>query len=305
MSIFISIASYRDTELIPTIDDCLSKAKDPDNLFFGICWQHGEEEQLPDAIKRDSRFRILDIDWRESRGVCWARSEIMKSWNHEDHYLQIDSHHRFASHWDTKLIEFAALTSSRKPVLTTYCPSYSPEKNCPVDTPATVMEFDYFTPDGIIMCKPGYLKAGGRILAPLPARFLSAHFLFAPGSFVREVPYNPRLYFHGEEITLAIRAYSWGYDLFHPHKPLLWHEYTRKHRRKHWDDHLGGASIELPWADRDRQSREIVCQFLKKADANEFGCGPARSLEQYCEFAGIDLAAQTVLGEWWRDKVRD
>jgi hypothetical protein len=26
------------------------------------------------------------------------------------------------------------------------------------------------------------------------------------------------------------------YDLFSPHKVIAWHEYTRKYRRKHWDD---------------------------------------------------------------------
>jgi hypothetical protein len=35
--IFVQIASYRDPELVPTIKDCISKAKNPENLVFGIC----------------------------------------------------------------------------------------------------------------------------------------------------------------------------------------------------------------------------------------------------------------------------
>jgi hypothetical protein len=46
----------------------------------------------------------------------------MRLWNGEDHFLQIDSRHRFAPHWDEKLIAGAEVTGSEKPILTTYCP---------------------------------------------------------------------------------------------------------------------------------------------------------------------------------------
>ena len=62
-----------------------------------------------------------------------------------------------------------------------------------------------------------------------------------------EVPYDPELYFHGEEITLAIRAFTHGYTLFHPPEHVLWHEYTRYYRQKHWDDHVRACGIEFEW----------------------------------------------------------
>jgi Glycosyltransferase (GlcNAc) len=44
MAIFVSIAAYRDPELVPTVRDCLATAAHPDQLRFGICWQHGSED---------------------------------------------------------------------------------------------------------------------------------------------------------------------------------------------------------------------------------------------------------------------
>ena len=38
--IFVSIASYRDKELIKTVNSCLSKAKNPENIKIGICWKY-------------------------------------------------------------------------------------------------------------------------------------------------------------------------------------------------------------------------------------------------------------------------
>jgi hypothetical protein len=72
-SIFVSIASYCDPQLVPTVRDCLEKARHPEQLRFGICWQHASDEELPDWFCGD-RFNVLDVDCRESRGANWARA---------------------------------------------------------------------------------------------------------------------------------------------------------------------------------------------------------------------------------------
>jgi len=293
LTIFISIASYRDPELVPTIQDCLSKARDPSRLRFGVCWQHGEDERLPPAIKDDVRIRILDVDWRESKGACWARAQIMSLWEGEDYFLQIDSHHRFAEDWDAKLIQNGMVSGSSKPILTTYCPAYVPGDEDKRRNSPTRMDFDYFTEDGIALFKPAFLDVEPN-WRPVKARFVSGHFLFAQGSFVQEVPYDPHLYFLGEETTLAIRAYTWGYDLFHPTEALLWHEYSRSNRRKHWDDHVEGAPVERVWYERDRDSRERIRRFLTAPSLGPLGCGGLRTFEQYCAYAGIDFIHRKV-----------
>src|SRR5271157_2997567 len=94
MTIFVSIAAYRDPELAPTIRDCICRARSPGDLRFGICWQHADDEPAPPDFA-DPRLRVLDVPWHDSRGACWARAEIMKLWDGEDFFLQIDSHHRF------------------------------------------------------------------------------------------------------------------------------------------------------------------------------------------------------------------
>jgi hypothetical protein len=237
----------------------------------------------------DPRFRVLDVDWRDSRGACWARAEIMRLWRGEPYFLQIDSHHRFARDWDVRLIHHAARTSSRKPLLTTYCPMYEPGLKAALPDEPTQMDFDYFTKEGIPMFKPSEISFGKGPPRPIRARFVSGHFLFTLGSFVQEVPYDPNLYFHGEEITMAIRAYTWGYDLFHPPDVLLWHEYSRDNRRKHWDDHGDSGAVKISWDKRDDFSKSKVCRFLAAPYTGEFACGPFRTAAQYEAYAGISL----------------
>jgi hypothetical protein len=293
MTIFVSVASYRDPELIPTLHDCIRMARYPGDLRFGVCWQHGPEEPHPlDRISLASPIRLFDVLYQNSRGACWARAEIQKLYNGEDFYLQIDSHHRFVPDWDATLLNQMERTQAARPVLSTYAAAYSlvdMRLNLANGDLPTVMRLDKITPDGVVL-----FQAHSMNLAPLPtrARFISGHFLFAPGSIVHDVPYDPELYFTGEEITLAVRAFTHGYDLFHPSQHVLWHEYTRSARAKHWDDHVS-ANGRFPWHLRDVDSKRKVRKFLTDRPIGMFGCGPARTVVDYERYSGLDFTNWT------------
>ena len=291
--IFISIAAYRDPELGPTIEDCLAKAHFPDRLRFGVCWQHGDNESPPPCFKI-GHVQVIGVPWRESQGACWARAEIMKLWSGEDWYLQLDSHHRFARDWDVKLLRQAERSGSAKPLITTYAPPYRPGQSGLVGGEPCRMEFDRFSEDGIPGFRPGHFAGWRRRAGPARGRYVSAHFLFAPGSFVRDVPYDPDLYFTGEEITLAVRAFTHGYDLFEPSRVILLHEYTREGRRKHWDDHLKSNGVRLAWHQRDAPSRAKVQRLLCDPWVGRDGCGDLRSLRDYETYAGIDFGRRRI-----------
>ncbi|MCF3574882.1 UDP-N-acetylglucosamine-transferase [Planktothrix agardhii] len=50
--IFLHLAAYRDSELIPTLKDALKKAHRPEKITFGIVWQFipGEDENITGKI---------------------------------------------------------------------------------------------------------------------------------------------------------------------------------------------------------------------------------------------------------------
>jgi hypothetical protein len=96
MKIFVQIASYRDPQLIPTIKNMLDQAKNPKNLVLSIARQFHPEDGFDDLseYENDERFKILNIDYKESKGVCWARYLTQQQYNDEEYTLQIDSHMR-------------------------------------------------------------------------------------------------------------------------------------------------------------------------------------------------------------------
>ena len=176
--IFVSIAAYRDPQLVPTVVDCIGKASHPDRLRFGICWQRGEEEARPPFLE-DPRFQVLEMNWRHSRGACWARAEIMKLWRGEDWFLQVDSHCRFAAGWDATLLRAMQETGSEKPILSTYATPFTPGENEVLLGGPLQVAFQSFTPEGILQLKPAAFPDSRKPGRPVRARFLSAGFLFA------------------------------------------------------------------------------------------------------------------------------
>ena len=298
-TIFVQIASYRDPELVPTIRDCIVKAKHPEHLRFGIAWQHSEEDVWDnlDEFKEDSRFSIIDIPYKESNGACWARNKIQQLYNDEKYTLQLDSHHRFVQNWDVEcinMIEQLQNDGYKKPLLTSYIPSYDPENDPDgrVQIPWK-MNFDRFIPEGAIFFIPAGIDNYKNLQSPIPGRFYSAHFAFTLGQFCKEVPHDPNYYFHGEEISIAVRAYTWGYDIFHPHKIVAWHEYTRKNRTKQWDD-------DKTWWEKNSKSHLRNRKLFgmdgeaQDIDFGIYGFGTKRTLQQYERYAGINFKKRAV-----------
>jgi len=296
VKIFISIASYRDPELLPTIRDCIANAKKPENLRFSIAWQRDEKETLAE-FTNDKRFKIIDIPYQESKGTCWARSRIQENYDGEKYHLQLDSHHRFIKHWDAECIQMIKdlqAKGHKKPLLTGYISSFNPSNDPAerINTPWK-MNFDRFIPEGAVFFLPASIDDYKDRTSPVPSRFVSAHFIFTLGKWIEEVPYDPFYYFHGEEINLAVRSYTWGYDLFHPHKVIAWHEYTRRGRTKHWDDIKEWGDLNSKSHSRNRKLFEMDGE-KKDIDFGKYDFGKKRSVAEYEKYAGICFKKRAV-----------
>ena len=335
-TLFVQIASYRDPELIPTLHDLVNRAEFPCRLRIVVSWQHGTDETLggfflegfqkwrlqPDQPfcvhtfdLRGATVELIDIPHELSQGACWARNLIQQRYQEETYTLQLDSHHRFVPHWDTQLIAMQEQLRARspKPLLTAYLPAYTPAAPHPGDQGASAalgMRFDRFTPESPIFFRAFELPEWQSLPEPVPARFYSGHFTFADGSFAREVQHDPEYFFHGEEISLAVRAYTHGYALYHPHRNLARHEYSREGRPKFWDDHDGNARdagrVSQAWWERNARSLARNRALFGMEDASapaaeapeaKYGFGQARTLADYEAYAGISFSDRAVQPE--------
>jgi hypothetical protein len=252
--------------------------------------------------KDKKNFTILDIPYEDSKGVCWARSLLQKEYKGETYTLQLDSHHRFIKDWDDvliKMIKGLQKKGHKKPLLSTYLPSYFPEKDPEGRTMEPwILNIERFLPEGAVFLRPSGLPNWQKQKSPWPSRFLSGHFIFTLGEFNREVPYDPNFYFHGEETSLAVRAFTHGYDLFSPHKIVAWHEYTREGSARHWDDHSS-------WPEKDKKSyarfRALFGMGNSDEDLTGYGFGSVRTLQDYEKYAGLNFSKRQIHEETLRE----
>ena len=299
MKIFIQIASFCDPQLPVTIEDCIKNAKKPENLVFSIARQYNSDDQSDslEKWKDDTRFKVVNIPHKESKGVCWARNLVQQQYDGEKYTLQIDSHMRFTPNWDETLIKIVKdlqKKGHKKPLLTGYVPSFNPE-NDPAERIQEPwrMVFDRFIPEGAVFFLPETIPNWKELNSPVPARFYSAHFCFTLGEFSKEVQHNPEYYFHGEEISIGVRAFTHGYDLFHTHRVVIWHEYTRKGRTKQWD-------VDKEWVIKNNHShftnRKLFGMdgLTQEGHEGKYGFGNVRTLRDYEEYSGLLFSERSI-----------
>ncbi|MFO0389798.1 MAG: GlcNAc-transferase family protein [Alphaproteobacteria bacterium] len=298
--IFVQIAAYRDPDCQWTVKDLFDKAAHPERIFVGICWQYVKEE---DAIcfevpyPRPDQVRVHEVDARQGKGVCWARNLTQQLWDGEEFTLQIDSHMRFEPGWDNLFIDMWQQCENKKAILTCY-----PEGFEPPDKVERAWVFgmcaDRFSEHGILLMrgKPAFSTKQPLPEKPIAGAFASACVLFGPSSIIQDVPYDPNLYFFGEEISLAVRLWTHGYELFHPNKPVIYHDWNRGKRKTHFSDHKDWTVQNNKSYARVRHMLGVVQSVDTEItkDLNVYGLGTARTLEEYQEYSGVNFAAQTI-----------
>lgn len=303
-SIFVSVASYCDPLLRFTLASARSQASRPERLFFGVVEQAaaGQAMRLDDEWSR-AHLRFTRIDALEARGPCWARALAMALYRGEDWFLQVDSHTWFEPGWDDRLLRWGqwAVQAQPRSLLTCYPNPFRWVDGAPVALPVTQQVLAFVVSDSAQFgdADPvlGFECVPVETRAPVPGFHIAAGCLFAPGRIVEELPYDPRLYFHGEEQAFALRAWTRGWQILHVPGMPMYHLYTAPGappRPLHWspeeDERRAVRSAALDAAARQR----LRALLWEGADLGVYGLGAERSLADYAAFSGIDYAARRI-----------
>lgn len=265
-TIFVSIASYRDSELQWTVKDLIEKAKYPNRIKIGICWQYDPQSDYQSCFSKhnytnqskDVEIREVHVHYNQARGPIYARHLIQQyCFQNEDFYFQIDSHMRFVQDWDTIIVSQLQQCEHQyrkgKCLLSTYPLGYELPNKIPNDKVLTVLcaksffvsekigEFgEYVMPR---LCGRVILDSSS-ISKPFQSLFYAAGFHFSRGSQIKEVPVIPSddniesydYLFFGEEFLFLKRLYYNSYRIFTPSQVILYHLWQRDYRATIFED---------------------------------------------------------------------
>lgn len=294
------MASYRDPETFMTVSDLLAKAKYPERVYVGILSQIDRRTEFKFLSSFGRRIRQEVMDYRDSKGVCWARSRILTKLREQEEYvLQIDSHSRFKPGWDVTLLNMYSQLGKRNAVITYYPPNYTP--NQPInynENPYIYFVIKEFRDPGIPRFSSGILPRAVKPINECGTIGIAGGSIFGHRSVFDTVPYDPNLYFFGEEPSYALRLYTHGIDVYAPTESYMYHYYNImdrtnvRDRTLHWEDHVAKVNHHNRISyDRLRYLFQIgpVTNIANLIDIQKYGLGTYRTLPQWESRLGINL----------------
>jgi hypothetical protein len=296
-SIFIQLASYHDYELPHTILDAISKSSGKYKINFGVHHNYFEVDdvELPDL----PNVKIQRSKAPHNLGMGISRGIAHRFYDGENYYLQVDAHTRFRENWDenyVSMIKHYKALGFEKPLLTSYPKNYWYEGDTiamDADWGVSCISFEEdkekFMRDRI----PSQM-AWAALRRNIFSRSVSGGSIFAVGPFIEP---NEDVHSIGEEILIAARAYTNGYDLLIPTEGQLAHlYYDHKNppinkRRMVWLDFP-----ELATSFEAKGSQEVRRIFSDNLVSSKH-FGTERTLADFEVFAGLDFTTGIVIDQ--------
>lgn len=295
-TIFVSCAAYRDKELTKTLHSLIDNADNPEDLYIGVLSQDGRHDH-PDLSFVDN-LRYEKIHYKHAKGAGYARKKVMELYQGEDYFFQIDSHMRFAPHWDTEMLTMHTQTATEagteKVILSQFPAPYEPytdgteglvlgDKDYWDDVSWTTVVYTYYG------AWAGHRNVIEDKSKPHKSHTVLAAMIFAPGTFVEEIPYDERITFMGEELCIAIRAYTRGWEIYAPNKMLMWHYYNRT-GPKVWSQ-IDDTTRPYKWKDLEWESKKVQQRVLLGIEQGIYGIGDIDRYFEYQKMVDIDFAS--------------
>ncbi|RNF07357.1 UDP-GlcNAc:polypeptide N-acetylglucosaminyltransferase [Trypanosoma rangeli] len=283
-------------------------------------------------------IRVRHINSHSAFGPTYGRYMAMLLYRGEDYTLVLDSHNRFVYAWDTRIVAMQLALQHPKAVLSHYPESYDETKGTEFKWERTTTAYlcqakflesaGYLRLIGILIDDASSFKRNARhvrpyylpqlnldpnVVRPLPQPWAAGGFIFANASIMREVPFDLHLphIFDGEEVMYSVRLWTHGYDIYSPKRGICYHFYGRPKEPKLWNEAHRWYTVQahsrrrIQYLLRARVKGVDVLRVPKNTqdpvvmvDADRYGTGRLRSVEEWYKFAGADPVQYVLDGRW-------
>lgn len=285
--IYVNVCSYRDRLLAPTLESLLETESGRNQITYGVFEQTRLEDSLQTKhphLATHPRVRYKRIDPEFSDGVVWARCINSMQVYDEDFQYQIDSHMLFDKDWDHQLIldynHACKVANTDKVLLTSGTKNYDLDgdritKHTLTDDITVKLGYFQFDKDLRLHAHGPWVPATNTVT---PAIHICAGNFFAPVKWIKEVGYNTKIFFEGEEQIFVITSILAGYHIFHHRKIKVYH-YLRS------ANHESKQTIN-PVADQKKLQKNI--ERSKKEIVDYIYSLSEEQLEHYRRITGVD-----------------
>jgi hypothetical protein len=294
--ILVSMIAYREKNLAQSVRSCYDSADNPENLYFSVVAEQGREDlhENLDFISEDQiTYRKYDLS--EYRGVLWSRHKTTEVDFEYDYILYTCGHNLFAQGWDTLIFtEYEkAKLKCEKAIITVAGPHFkhlsdgSIAKETLRNDYRPVISSNYIPGHGF----PEQVEVP-ELLDVIEDTYVQFSWVFAPKNYVKEVPLDPDMNYHGEEIYVTIQSWCRGWRFYTTSEILYYHdtykeypdeEHSRMATHRPWSD----GNKDSFWAQSDRSMLKLN-QLLSGRLDGPYGNISKSEVLDYCAFSGLN-----------------
>jgi [Skp1-protein]-hydroxyproline N-acetylglucosaminyltransferase len=318
-TIFVSIISKSDSQCSTTVSNLFRFATNPERIRVAVVDRTNtlspryvpcnappvpcSSDPTQMLCKYTSNVDVYEMKLEHDAGVMFARHIGQRMYRGEYYALQVggDAGIVFSDGWDEELIRQLEATGNEMAVLSTYL---SETKIRDTSRPISAK------PERFTLCHASYKGDGrerrleqirseqvhqsappDRTHTPMLQPFWGSEFSFSRGHYVLQVPYDPKLCGldeQDEEISMALRAFTLGYDYYTPTQSVIF-------RTKG-----GGRNIKDVVAsckgNAKNKSRKRLYSLIglnnndEDATPHEYGLGSVRDMNKFFTLFGIHAA---------------
>lgn len=285
--ILISIVNYCDPEFYTTVKSLWDKASNKKRLFFSLV---SEDSKFFDfSFIPDDQIRYLHFDLSKYRGgLGWARNLAIKINIDYSFLIQFDSHTYASEDWDDLACKnYYKISSNKEDFIISYAPAaYEILENGDVDFNVNnkISKYAYYY-DKVI---PGFSFPGYRILENnevVRSYWTTCCYLFAPKKWVDLVGISEYESFNTEEISLSLRTFAAGWNVYSIGTRDVFHHESHKQQ----DGTITRKSLR-PWADDRKEdywkhveesTNRLSLLLSGQLDIEK------KKVQQFCELTGL------------------
>jgi len=314
-SVFVQISSYHDHELSATILSAIEKSSKLNKINFGVHVIYHEDNDIYIPDLKNIKLAISKAP--ENLGMGIGRNIAHSFYNGEDYYVQVDSHTMFDQDWDEIFIadiERYKRMGFNKPLLTSYPRNYWYEDGIikydqGAENHVTHISF-HENPDSFRNTRvPSQTAMANDISQNIFSKSVSGGAIFTVGEFIEP---NKNIFANGEEIFIAARAWTRGYDLLLPSRHVIYHLYYN-HAAKGNNSHQEVKGKEhvlrdlpnnrrLAWVDYqelcanlDAISKKEIYDMFNENIIGRYHLGEDRTLEEFSIYSGLDFRSGEII----------
>lgn len=299
-TIFVAISSFRDPELVVTLNEFYNKAYNKQRIIFGVVQQNDPQGDDPlcfaeNSIVPKNQLRVINMHYKQAKGPTYARSICESLFQNEDYYMMCDSHMRAEAGWDVELIDMVLrCPRPKRTVITMYPEGFERIEDANKNVRYEIKQrkawrrerFKYFNQQGIVEFESvNTFRKPPDVPEYVP--FWAACFAFGHSDWVREVPFHnntPYLFF-GEEILMTARLFAKGWDLRGPRFSVVYHLWKRGYRKTFWEQDVISKRDE---------SIQKVKDIIMGVDEpkTKYSLGNKRTVQEFWDYIGLNPHTQ-------------